>query len=101
MGKVFGYPVFDENGEKILTTYDNEYSEMRMDIRVYRMKKGGREKLPEKRRGNGNPSAFGENPVLLGRKRSIGIQKGCIHTGAMVPAYLYGSRSRRKSGGGQ
>ena len=40
MGKVFGYPVFDENGEKILTTYDNEYSEMRMDIRVYRMKKG-------------------------------------------------------------
>ena len=40
MGKVFGYPVFDENGEKILTTYDNEYSEMRMDIRVYQMKKG-------------------------------------------------------------
>ena len=40
MGKVFGYPVFDENGEKILTTYDNEYSEMRMDIRVYRMKNG-------------------------------------------------------------
>lgn len=40
MGKVFGYPVFDENGEKILTTYDNEYSEMRMDIRVYWMKKG-------------------------------------------------------------
>ena len=22
MGKVFGYPEFDENGEKILTTYD-------------------------------------------------------------------------------
>lgn len=40
MGKVFGYPVYDENGEKILTTYDNEYKEMMMDIRVYRMKEG-------------------------------------------------------------
>ncbi len=38
MSKVFGYPVFDENGEKILTTYDNEYSAMMMDIRVYKMK---------------------------------------------------------------
>lgn len=40
MGKVFGYPEFDENGEKILTTYDNEYKDMRMDIRVYSMKAG-------------------------------------------------------------
>ena len=40
MGKVFGYPEFDRKGEKILTTYDNEYSEMMMDIRVYRMKAG-------------------------------------------------------------
>ena len=39
MSKVFGYPPFDENGEQILTTYDNECSAMRMDIRVYRMKK--------------------------------------------------------------
>ena len=38
--KVFGYPVFDEQGEKILTTYDNEYADMLMDIRVYRMKSG-------------------------------------------------------------
>ena len=38
--KVFGYPVFDESGEKILTTYDNEYADMLMDIRVYRMKNG-------------------------------------------------------------
>lgn len=36
--KLFGYPQFDENGEEILTTYDNEYSEMMMDVRVYRMK---------------------------------------------------------------
>ncbi|MCI9124081.1 MAG: 5-deoxy-glucuronate isomerase [Eubacterium sp.] len=42
MGKVFGYPEFDASGEKILTTYDNEYKEMMMDIRVYRMKAGER-----------------------------------------------------------
>lgn len=40
MGKVFGYPQFDENGEMILTTYDNDYQEMMMDIRVYRMNAG-------------------------------------------------------------
>ena len=40
MGKVFGYPEFDAGGEKILTTYDNEYKDMMMDIRVYRMKAG-------------------------------------------------------------
>lgn len=40
MGKVFGYPTFDANGEKILTTYENEYKEMMMDIRVYRMESG-------------------------------------------------------------
>ena len=38
MGKLFGYPVFDKTGEMILTAYDNEYKEMMMDIRVYRMK---------------------------------------------------------------
>lgn len=42
MGKVFGYPKFDEDGEMILTTYDNEYSAMMMDIRVYRIKAGQR-----------------------------------------------------------
>ncbi len=40
MGKVFGYPAFDESGEMILTTYNNEYKEMMMDIRVYKMKEG-------------------------------------------------------------
>ena len=40
MGKVFGYPKFDEKGEKILTTYDNDYKDMLMDIRVYRMRPG-------------------------------------------------------------
>ena len=37
MKKVFGWPAFDESGEKILTTYENEFKEMNMDIRVYRM----------------------------------------------------------------
>lgn len=39
MNHLFGYPSFDASGEMILTTYDNAYSAMQMDIRVYRMKK--------------------------------------------------------------
>lgn len=42
MNKVFGYPEFNAAGERILTTYDNEYSDMLMDIRVFRMKAGDR-----------------------------------------------------------
>ena len=45
MGKVFGYPEFDANGEKILTTYTNEYQEMLMDIRVYQMKAGDKKEF--------------------------------------------------------
>ena len=40
MSKVFGYPEFDASGEMVLTTYDNEYSAMLMDIRVYKMTPG-------------------------------------------------------------
>ena len=40
MNKVFGYPQFSTEGEMILTTYENEYSAMMMDIRVYRMASG-------------------------------------------------------------
>lgn len=43
--KVFGYPTFDSNGEMILTTYENEYSHMKMDIRVYKLKAGERKKF--------------------------------------------------------
>ena len=45
MGKVFGYPSFDEKGEMVLTTYDNEYQAMMMDIRVYRMGSGENRKF--------------------------------------------------------
>ena len=38
--KVFGYPAFDENGEKRLTSYDGPYRDMLMDIRVFRVKRG-------------------------------------------------------------
>ena len=31
--KVFGYPEFGQEGEEILCTYDNAYSDMLMDIR--------------------------------------------------------------------
>lgn len=37
--KQFGYLVFDDNGEAILSTYNNEYRDMLMDVRVYRMHK--------------------------------------------------------------
>lgn len=40
MGKVFGYPEFNADGECVLTTYDNDYKEMLMDIRVFRLKTG-------------------------------------------------------------
>ncbi|MCP1103157.1 5-deoxy-glucuronate isomerase [Aequitasia blattaphilus] len=40
MKKVFGYPSYDEKGEMILSTYTNEYQDMLMDVRVYKMKKG-------------------------------------------------------------
>ena len=40
MKKVFGYPEFSAEGERVLCTYDNEYSDMLMDVRVYRMKAG-------------------------------------------------------------
>ena len=36
MKNVFGYPEFDAEGEEILCTYDNAYSDMLMDIRVGR-----------------------------------------------------------------
>lgn len=38
--KVFGYPKFSKNGVQTLTTYDNEYRDMKMDIRVYRISAG-------------------------------------------------------------
>ena len=40
MKKVFGYPKFNTEGERVLCTYDNEYRDMLMDIRVYRMRRG-------------------------------------------------------------
>ncbi len=36
--KVFGYTNYEAEGEKILTTYDNAYRDMMMDIRVYKYK---------------------------------------------------------------
>lgn len=45
MSKVFGYPQYDENGEKLLTTYEGDYSAMMMDIRVYRLAAGERRRF--------------------------------------------------------
>ena len=38
--KVFGYPAFNDRGEKILVEYQGPYRDMLMDVRVYRVKKG-------------------------------------------------------------
>ncbi|MBO7403306.1 MAG: 5-deoxy-glucuronate isomerase [Lachnospiraceae bacterium] len=61
MSKLFGYPGFNSDGEKILTTYTNEYSDMMMDIRVYRMEKGRKRSFARE----------GEEMALL-------LLKGCV-----------------------
>ena len=38
--RVFGYPQFDSTGERLLTTYQGPYSDMLMDIRIYRLSAG-------------------------------------------------------------
>ena len=83
MGKVFGYPEFDENGEQILTTYDNEYKDMLMDVRVYRMKAGDEKSFQK----------TGEETAVLLLRGSIEFvcdsesrSKGCFHRRTLVCA---------------
>lgn len=40
MNRDFGYPTFGSDGEMVLTTYDNAYSHMNMDVRIFRMRAG-------------------------------------------------------------
>ena len=40
MSKLFGIPHYDEHGEMILSTYENAYKAMKMDVRVYKMAQG-------------------------------------------------------------
>ena len=40
MQREFGYPSFASNGEMVITTYDNAYSHMNMDVRVVRLAAG-------------------------------------------------------------
>ncbi len=40
MDKEFGYPQYNQNDEKILTTYQNEFKDMLMDIMLKKLKKG-------------------------------------------------------------
>ena len=78
LGKVFGYPEFDDKGEMILTTYDNEYQAMMMD-------KGRRgKKIPEAGRGDGGSSPVRKYDLCLGGPERDGQQKGCIHRRTMV-----------------
>lgn len=86
MGKVFGYPKFDENGEKILTTYTNEYKDMMMDIRVYQMKEGEEKKFKK----NAEETAVlllkgtvimtsGDSNITCSRKNVFTEGPYCIH----------------------
>ena len=85
MGKVFGYPEFDANGEKILTTYDNEYKDMMMDIRVYRMKAGETRSF---KRDSGT-SALWKHHLCMGRQQRDGQQKRRVHRGSLVRPCVY------------
>lgn len=40
MSDIFGYPEFDEEGKKVLTSTQGRYADSMMNISVYRMKKG-------------------------------------------------------------
>ncbi len=79
--KVFGYPKFDAEGEMILTTYDNEYKDMMMDIRVYQMKKGQTRKFG--RDGE-------ETAVLLLSGRIAYAWEGCRETAARKNVFTEG-----------
>ena len=60
MSEVFGYTDPEAYGEKVLTTYDNAYRAMNMDIRVYRMQAGEKQEFL---------SDFEETAILLLRGR--------------------------------
>ena len=69
--KVFGYPKFDESGEKLLVTYDGPYRDMLMDVRIYRMKPGEKKAF----------SASGEETALLLLQGEITLEwEGNKHT---------------------
>lgn len=45
MNNQFGYPTFDENGKKVLTTSDGLYKDMLMNVTVYKMKAGDKKEF--------------------------------------------------------
>lgn len=91
MSSLFGYPEFDASGEQILTTYDNVYSAMEMDVRVYRMKKG--ETRSFCRRGE-------EIAVLLLSGRAVFGFDGRRETAARKDVFTEGPWAVHVSGGG-
>ena len=63
MKKVFGYPEFSAEGERVLCTYDNEYSDMLMDVRGVPHEGGNHQNLPENRRRNRGSAAVRKDPL--------------------------------------
>lgn len=86
MGKVFGYPEFDENGEQILTTYDNEYKDMLMDVRVYRMKAGDEKSFQKTGEETAVLLLSGSIEFVFDDVTAKSRSKGCFHRRTLVCA---------------
>ena len=81
MKKVFGYPEFDENGEQLLTSYDNEYADMLMDIRVYRMKEGSKREFHREGEETAILLLSGKIRYLWEGREEIASRKDVFHEG--------------------
>jgi len=95
VSKVFGYPKFDENGEMVLTTYDNEYKAMMMDIRVYSMKAGQTRTF--KREGEETAVLLRKTYIHMGRRERDCQQKRCIYRRTMGIACKHRKRNHSES----
>ena len=79
MKNVFGYPEFDAEGEEILCTYDNAYSDMLMDIRVYRMEPGRKRGLLPPGRGDRGAAFVRNRDLRLGGPDGDGQPQRRVH----------------------
>ena len=89
MSKVFGYPEYDEKGEKILTTYDNEYKAMMMDIRVYRMKAGETRTFLREGEETAVLLLSGNITYKWNGNEAAATRKECVHRGTLVCSWMY------------
>ncbi len=91
MSKVFGYPEFSADGEMILTTYENEYKAMMMDVRVYQLKAGQTRTFQKKEEEMAVLLLSGEIVYAWNDQEAIASRKDvftegpwCVHTSKNV-----------------